>query len=103
MEFFELQDRINKLAEEFISGMKEVESSEIQIDYRAAFKFFVSADGIACHVSRLGSVEYYGGFEYERDYKTHIGEYVFWSIESSRVRSHLSHLPEFSYLEEYEE
>jgi hypothetical protein len=103
MNLFELQEKMNEIAEEFISDMSEVDATELGIDPRASYRFYVSEDGIACDKSREGSVEYYGGFEYERDYKTTIGEYVFWSVESARIRGHLAHLPEFEHLESEEE
>jgi hypothetical protein len=102
MKFYDLQEKLNEIAEEFISGMSEVSAEELGIDPRASRMFYASEEGIACDMNRLGNVEYYGGFEYERDYKTVVGEYVFWSVESSRIRGHLSRLPEFAHLESFE-
>jgi hypothetical protein len=79
--------------------MTEVTASEIGIDPRANYRFYVSEEGIAAPLDRLGSIEYYAGFEYEKEYKTVIGDWVFWSAESSRIMSHLTRLPQFEHLE----
>lgn len=103
MRFNELQYKLNELAEEFLSDMDEVSAEELGIDTRAARRFYVSEEGIAIEMAQLRSVEYYAGFEYESDYKSVIGDYVFWSADSNRIRGHMSRLEQYSHFVECEE
>ncbi len=66
-----------------------VEAAELGLDPRAACRtMYASPEGILVQ-GETKRLEYYGGFEYEDEYKQSYGEFTFWSAESSRVRTAL--------------
>lgn len=94
MENFEdIRGRANELAEELMGEGENVMAKALGLDVRAAHVLFVGDDWIAVGKSEDRNLQYYGGFEYvDKEHRTEIGDYVFYSAESDRVRGHLDRL-----------
>lgn len=91
MDFYEMLDAVNSTIESFIADNTErVSPEEMGLDKRAGYKLFVNEDVIAVDKSRDRGLQYYGGFEYvEAEYRTELGEYVFYSVGDERVQEHI--------------
>ena len=91
MEFYEMLDTVNAATEAFVTDSTEkVSPEEIGLDKRAGYKLFINEDVIVVDKSRDKGLQYYGGFEYvDAEYRTEIGEYVFYSGEDERVQEHI--------------
>lgn len=51
---------------------------------------YINQEYIAVDKFRAGTIEYYGGFEYvDKDHRQEMGDFVFYSRESSRVADHI--------------
>ena len=83
---------INAAANQFVtSRMKKVSAKDVGLDIRAAGRLYVDQYHIVVPVGCDRSMQYYGGFEYvDKQYRSQVGDYVFYSAEDSRVCSHLS-------------
>lgn len=77
---FAMVEEINSMIEEYIeANFHRVNAYVCDLDPRAAFELFVNDDAIVCRKSRVGSLDYYGGFEYiEKEYRAELGDYVFF-------------------------
>ena len=84
---------IDELLEEYIdSQCAEVVASQLGLDSRAGYVLYVSHEGVLVLKTRAGALDYYGGFEYvDKDARTEIGEYIFYSCKDKRVRECLNH------------
>ena len=85
MTYDELIDRATELAEEAINNAAMVTPEALGLDPRCAATLFVGDDFIAVDTASDKRLQYYGGFEYEREYRRELGDYVFYSTESSRL------------------
>jgi hypothetical protein len=103
MNFEELNSAVIKLAETEICGATEVTAEALGLDRRAAHTLFVGEDWIAVELNQDRTLQYYGGFEYEKNYRTELGGYAFYSTESSRVANHVDRLKEDESKEEGDE
>lgn len=92
MEFYEMLDTVNSTIETFVADNTEkVSPEDLGLDKRAGYKLFINEDVIVVDKSRDRGLQYYGGFEYiEAEYRTELGEYVFYSVEDDRVREAIS-------------
>lgn len=83
---------IDRAAKHFVkTRMKEVDAEDIGLDSRASYQIYVDETHIAIPKSDDRTMQYYGGFEYvDREYRSEVGDYVFYSAEDRRVRNHLS-------------
>ena len=91
MSMYELAQQVNETVSQYISnsGAVQVCASEAGLDERCG-EVYISAEHGWIATEQIGSLEYYGGFEYVGSgYKERIGEYMFYSNESSRVRNHI--------------
>ena len=51
---------------------------------------YINEEYIAVDKYKAGTLDYYGGFEYvDKEHRTEMGYYVFYSRESSRVAEHI--------------
>lgn len=76
---------------------KQVKAEDIGLDCRCG-SVWVSDEGLVVSKSMDGSFQYYGGGEYiDKDYRTEIGDYVFYSIEDDRVRSAVEYVIELKF------
>lgn len=51
---------------------------------------YINQEYIAVDKFRAGTIEYYGGFEYvDKDHRQEMGDFVFYSRESSRIAEHI--------------
>lgn len=91
MNFIELIERADELAEEMLEGAKEARAEAFGLDSRAASKLWAGEGFIAVLRSEDRSLQYYGGFEYvDSGFRTELSWYVFYSAEDSRVAEHLN-------------
>ena len=101
MSMYELAQQVNETVSQYIfdSGAVQVCASEAGLDERCG-EVYISVEHGWIATEQIGSLEYYGGFEYVGSgHKERIGEYMFYSNESSRVRNHIeifeaNHQPE---------
>lgn len=89
-----LFDQVNYIVENMLENdFQEVRPSSIGLDGRSARRLWVNQDWIVVSKHELGSLTYYGGFEYvESEFVTSMGSFVFFSVEDSRVARHISYL-----------
>lgn len=91
MNFEDLLFESNLLVNRYLAGAQEVLPEDLGLDRRAGYRMFVTEEAIAVTKNCDRSLQYYGGFEYvDKDYRTEIGEWVFYSAEDDRVAEHLS-------------
>ena len=91
MKFEDLFFEMNELVDRYLKGAQEVLPEDLGLDRRAAYRLFVTEEVIAITKNCDRSLQYYGGFEYvDKDYRTEIAEWVFYSAEDDRVAGHLS-------------
>jgi hypothetical protein len=97
MNFYELQEKVSDLVEEYISKMEVVNAVELGLDIRAGYTLYVNTtdDIIACYVGHRRALDYYGGFEYVESHDVEvIGDYVFYTGGSGRVQDCLEYFNE---------
>jgi hypothetical protein len=88
----EMQDAINTVVDRHVTAMREVKASELGLDERCG-KAWVDEDTIVTYTSNR--FDYYGGFEYvDKDDIQVLGEYKFYSANSSRIADALECLME---------
>lgn len=91
MNFDDIISETNVLVNRYLKGAQEVLPEDLGLDRRAGYRMFVTEEVIAVTKNCDRSLQYYGGFEYvNKDYRTEIGEWVFYSAEDDRVAEHLS-------------
>lgn len=92
---YDLVEEINDTVQSWLdtnTEMVQVGRESIGLDPRAGYVVFVNEDCIVVPKSNQGSLEYYGGFEYvDKEYRSQIGDFVFYMGEDSRVRDHIEH------------
>ena len=106
MDFQEMLDRATELAEEALHDAEHVSDlSTMGLGQRASYGgLYVTPTFIACSKDLDRSLQYYGGFEYvEKKYRTELGDYVFYSVEANRVRSHICRVIDDESLEGYDD
>jgi hypothetical protein len=80
---------INETVETFTDAMTKVGAELLGLDRRCG-DLYVSDDCIAVPKHRDNTLQYYGGFEYvDKDYRTEVGDWVFYFDEDHRVSDHL--------------
>lgn len=91
MDLYTLAEEVNQKVAAFLAeNAEEVESKELGIDQRACYKLWKASDCIVIRKSDKGRFNYYAGGEYvSADDVTEIGDYIFYSAESSRVQEWL--------------
>lgn len=80
--FYDMQEQVFELADEYVSNMEQVNGSDLGLDIRAGYTLFVNVgDGvIACPVQFKSMLDYYGGFEYvDSHFVSTMGGYVFYT------------------------
>jgi hypothetical protein len=96
MDLFELQSKIDDLVEKYMNSedVKQVNSKDIGLDPRCyGLSVNLSDRTIIVRKSADRDLQYYGGFEYAKEARSELGDYVFYSGEQSgRVEDHLSQL-----------
>lgn len=91
MSLYELYTQVVNAVDEHIknSGAVAVCASQAGLDERCG-EIYVSVMGGWIASRQSGNLEYYGGFEYvSSEFKERLGEYTFYTDESSRVRNHI--------------
>ena len=89
MNWEELQEKLQELAEEAIEGTTIHGAKEANLDRRACAQVYRGPDFLAIRKATLGSLRYYGGFEYvAQEHTMEAGDYVFYSVDSARVNEH---------------
>jgi hypothetical protein len=86
---WEIDEKINDLIEQIVGGpdVVKINAEDAGLDCRSGTVYIsVQNDFIAS--ASIGSIEYYGGFEYiDSEYTTSLGHIKFYSGETSRVRN----------------
>lgn len=92
--FEELLNQVNELVKATLSEAKAVSATDLKLDRRAAYgDLFVTPEFIAVEIFHDRSMQYYGGFEYvDSEHRMQLGDWVFYSAESNRVRKHLAYV-----------
>ena len=89
----DMVDAVSEVVSRHVQGMRKCAATELGLDARCGI-VYVDEECVAAHTgSRL---DYYGGFEYikEGEGRTTLGDYTFYTTESSRVRDALECLYE---------
>jgi len=103
--FYDTNDRVLDMLNEEYEETNQIE--RFGLDPRSAYILFVSEEGIVVHANQDRLLQYYGGFEYvDKEYRLTLGDWVFYSADSDRVRECLNRyhdrLPEYEDEEEEE-
>ena len=86
-------ESINSQMEELIGTCRVVAASELGLDRRAGYRFYVNDTSIIVDKRYDRSLQYYGGFEYvDPDCRIALGEYVVYTNEDTRVAGHIDRL-----------
>ena len=103
MRYEDLLHDVNVLVDTALTEARQVGANALGLDNRACWSYLkVTEEFIAVPLAQDRSMRYYGGFEYVNDeHRQQLGEWVFYSVESRRVREHLSN--KFPELEEHED
>ena len=79
----DLLDEVADMVERHVAGMRKVEATALGLDVRCGMAW-VYEDYIVAYASNR--FDYYGGFEYvDKDDVQVIGDYKFYSANSSRI------------------
>lgn len=90
MDFNGFMDRIVSETEAFMEGAKSVKASELGLDDRCYGLYVIPGEAIACRKRNDRTLQYYGGFEYvDAEYRSEIGDWVFYGANDDRVAGHL--------------
>ena len=101
MSLYELYTQVVNAVDEHVTNSDAVAvcASQAGLDERCG-EIYVSVMGGWIASRQSGNLEYYGGFEYvSSEFKESLGEYTFYTDESSRVQKHIeifeaNHQPE---------
>ena len=82
----EFINRVNVEAQAFVQSLTPVKARQLGLDSRAGYQLYIGEDVIAVDRDQDRSLQYYGGFEYvDKNYRTEVGDFVFYSANDSRV------------------
>lgn len=77
---------VNAKVKTFIDTMEAIQAADIYLDERSANRLWINSECIAVELRYDRSLQYYGGFEcVDDEYRTQVGNYVFYSSEDSCV------------------
>ena len=90
MNIYDLVDDMNDRMERFINkNTKQIRAEDAGLDNRCGY-IYITDDSIIVDKRNDRLIQYYGGFEYvEKDHRKEMGDFVFYSRESSRVADHI--------------
>ena len=79
--------RMNGQVERYVMDhMERTDAKGIGLDPRAGYDLYITKDGIAVEKDADRTLQYYGGFEYvSKEFRTELGDYVFYGIGDDRV------------------
>lgn len=88
MNYKEFTKEINRQAAYYVlSEFYHAQPERLGFESRVG-KVYISADAMAIHINNRRNLEFYGEFEYiDEEHKTRVGDYIFYSGESERVRA----------------
>ena len=96
MDLFELQSKIEEIVEEYMNSeeVNLISPEQLGLDPRChGLSVNLSDRSIIVNKNADRTLQYYGGFEYAKEARHEIGDYVFYSGEQSdRVEGHLRRL-----------
>ena len=85
--FFDIVTEAEAQVTELTMVMAATMPEDVGLDHRAARRLWINTDGIVARMSDDRVLQYYGGFEYvNKDYRTEVGKWVFYSAEDDRVQ-----------------
>jgi len=96
MNLHEAIEDISNITNELINTMTEARAEDLGLDDRSCYgTIYTSDEGIAVEKHHDSHLQYYGGFEYvDKDSRYELGDYVFYSADSNRVRQCIERLTE---------
>ncbi len=68
-----------------VARMTYVTPDKLGLDERAASGLYIDEYCIVVDINEDRSLQYYGGFEYEREFRSEAGEFAVYTADSSRV------------------
>ena len=81
MDFFEFEDKISGLVDQFIRDLPHVNASEVGLDQRCG-EVYVGEDFIAVYSYNDNRLQYYGGFEYiSKEQRKQFGDLVIYMTD----------------------
>lgn len=93
--FYDLVIDLDRRFADWVATLSEVQPEDLGLDRRAAYRLYVSEEGIAVHKSHDNTLQYYGGFEYiDKDLRHVYGDWVFYEAEADRVNECLAKFEE---------
>jgi hypothetical protein len=96
MNLHEVIEDINNITNKLINTMTQSRAEDLGLDPRSCYgTIYTSDEGIAVKMHYDSNLQYYGGFEYvDEDSRYELGDYVFYSADSNRVRQCIERLTE---------
>ena len=93
--FDDMMDKVADAVQAYVDTLKETLPEDLGLDRRSAYRLFTDGQIIAVTKNDDANLQYYGGFEYvDKDYRTEIAGWVFYSANDDRVYGHLERLNE---------
>jgi hypothetical protein len=82
---------VNDTVTEYVNdNLEQIRADKAGLDARCG-RIWVCLDCIAVEKGNDRTLDYYGGFEYvDKEYRTNLGDWVFYSAEDERVAGHLA-------------
>lgn len=85
--FFDIVKEAEAQVTELTMVMDPIMPEDVGLDHRSARRLWINTDGIIARMSDDRVLQYYAGFEYvNKEYRTELGKWVFYSAEDSRVQ-----------------
>lgn len=96
MSMLDLHEEITRMIEEKLENEYTLVTAEqLGLDRRAGYNLYISEHEIVVANCHLGSLNYYGGFEYiNKDYILALGDYTVFTDDDSRVMEALEYYHE---------
>jgi hypothetical protein len=96
MSIYQIIDSINdQVYTHVMDNMTKVRADKLGLDIRAGYTLYVDDECIAVSMDNDRSLQYYGGFEYiDKEYRSQVGDWVFYNREDDRVNDCLERFTE---------
>lgn len=90
--FYEMSERVQETVQAYLlRNCDQVKAQDLGLDSRAGYRLFVNSECIVVSDADDRSLQYYGGFEYvDKEYRTALGDWVFYSADDDRVQEHIA-------------
>lgn len=89
--FNKMLHEVNDIVTEYVDdNLERIRPEQAGLDARCG-RIWVNRECIAVENGNDRVLQYYGGFEYvEKEYRTELGDWVFYSADDDRVHEHIA-------------